>query len=113
MAFRLFHRPIMRRFDCARSFRAAATDRSVDPPDWSDAGRQRSLIKQLLSPFLSFRSFVCIGYFMIQAASDQAFLPVVIPVCLGTWLVWALGKSKKPADFDGGIASSCEMRDAR
>lgn len=50
---------------------------------------------------------------MIQAASDQAFLLVVISVCLGTWFVWALGKSKRPADFDGSIAISCEMRDAR
>jgi hypothetical protein len=55
---------------------------------------------------------------MIQAASDRAFLRVVISVCrwdvvcLGG-LVLALGISKKPADFDGSIASSCEMRDAR
>jgi hypothetical protein len=78
----------MRRFDCARSFRAAA-GQSVDPRDWSDARRQRPLIKQLLSPFPSFRSFICIGHFMIQAAADQAFLLIVISVCLGALFVWA------------------------
>ena len=50
---------------------------------------------------------------MIQAANDQAFLLIVISVCLGTWFVRVLEKSKKPADFDGRIASLCEMRDHR
>jgi hypothetical protein len=46
MAFRLFHYPVMRRFDCTRSFRAAATGQGVDPPDRADAERQRSLIRR-------------------------------------------------------------------
>jgi hypothetical protein len=44
----------MRSLDCTRSFHAAAIDQGVDPPDRSDAGRQRSLIEPFLSTFPSF-----------------------------------------------------------
>ncbi|MFL6812179.1 MAG: hypothetical protein ACJ8FD_24520, partial [Bradyrhizobium canariense] len=34
-------------------------------------------------------AFICIGHFMTQTASDQAFLLMLISACLGACFVWA------------------------
>ena len=83
---------ILRLFDRADftgGVHANAAHRSLDPSHRPVAGDQHSLTGAVVASLCIDLNFIGIGYFMIQAASDQAFLLMLISICLGACFVWA------------------------